>query len=181
MDTNETTPQTTPGDFLTREERLHFLRHTYDGVDEQVRFANHKASYILATVGCVFVGCGATLLGPEIESEWAKALLIIGLVLTSLAGAAACITVFPAQGKSKQGGPGRSLMYFGAIGGMAPADYADAVENLTEKQIYDEMCQAIHALSRLATEKYRWIRLSTSILALGLLFCFGAFVGVFMR
>ncbi|MEI6503616.1 MAG: Pycsar system effector family protein, partial [Armatimonadota bacterium] len=169
------------GDDLTREERLLFLRHTYDGVDEQIRFANSKASYILATVGCVFVGCGAALLGPEIKSEIAKVVLMVGLVLTSLSGAAACVTVFPMMRRRQKNAPGRSLMFFGAISVMTPREYADAVESLTEPQIYDEMCQAIHALSCLAKEKYHWIRISTSILAVGLVFSFAAFVVIFMR
>jgi hypothetical protein len=174
-------PSTLSGDELTRGERLLFLRHTYDGVDEQIRFANSKASYLLATVGCVFVGCGAALLGPEIQSMLAKALLMVGLVLTSLSGAAACVTVFPTMRRRERRAPGRSLMFFGAISAMSPQEYAEAVEGLTEPQIYDEMCQAIHALSCLTKEKYHWIRISTSILAVGLLFSFSAFVVIFMR
>jgi hypothetical protein len=170
----------TASDYLTRQERLEFLRHAYDGVDEQVRFANHKASYILATIGCVFVGCGALLLGPPIQSELAKGLLMVGLVLTSLSGAAACVTVFPMMRKRDKQAPGRSLMFFGAISAMKPADYAAAVEGLTENEIYEEMCQAIHALSCLAKEKYHWIRVSTTILAASLLFVFAAFVAIFM-
>jgi Family of unknown function (DUF5706) len=168
-------------DELTREERLQFLRHTYDCVDEQVRYSNSKASYILATVAAVFVACGAALLGPQVETQFAKLLLIPGLALTGVAGAVACITVFPVVRRRSAQTSGRSLMFFAAISEMKPADYAEAVGNLSEREIYDQMCQQIHALSCLAKEKYYWIRISTTVLAVALLLLFGAFMAIFMR
>jgi hypothetical protein len=168
-------------DDLTRQERLRFLRHVYDNIDEQVRYSNYKASYVLATVGAVFVGCGAALLGPQIESLASKVLLVAGLVLSGVSGASAAMATFPVM-KSKPGAkPLRSLMFFGSISAMAGKEYADTVSNLTQGEIIEELSQQIHALSMLCQEKYRWIRISTMALAVAMLLLFGAFTGIFLQ
>jgi len=166
-------------DDLTREERMRFLRHVYDKVDEQVRYSNLKANYILTAVGAVFVGCGAALLGPQVEHIAAKALLVAGLVLTSLAGAAASIAIFPVMKHQPAAKPPRSLMFFGAIAGMSAESYAEKVSHLTEGEMIEEISDQIHVLSRLCQEKYRWIRLSTMALAVGMVLLFAGFTAIF--
>lgn len=69
----------TPEQAFTRKERLEFLHRCHQHLDEQVRYSNQKASYILTTVGAIFVGCGAALLGPKIDNATDIALLISGL------------------------------------------------------------------------------------------------------
>lgn len=170
-----------PLDDLTREERLRFLRQVHDKVDEQVRYSNWKASYILTTVGAAFVGCGAALLGPQIEGLWAKVFLVAGLVLCGLSGAASAMAIFPVMKRRKGDEPPSSLMFFGSIARMTTDEYLENVGQLTEERIVDELTQQIHALSVLAQEKYRWIRLSTMTLAVGLVLLFGAFIGIFLR
>jgi predicted neuraminidase len=167
-------------DDLTREERLRFLRHVYDNVEEQVRYSNQKANYILTCVGAVFVGCGAALLGPNVENIVAKGLLVAGLVLTSLAGASASIAIFPVMKRKPEGAPKRSLMFFGSIAQLPPGRYADIVSGLTEGEMIDELSDQIQLLSHLCQEKYRWIRLSTLALTIGLAFLFGGFTGIFL-
>lgn len=163
-----------------RQERLRFLRHTFDQVDAQVRYSNLKASYILTTVGAVFVGCGAALLGPKIDNPLDIALLISGLVLCGASGAASCVAIFPII-RHHAGPTTRSLLFFGSISTMSVHEYVDAVNDLTEGQMVEELARQIHALSGLAQEKYYWIRVSTIILATSLLLLFAAFVGIFTR
>jgi hypothetical protein len=164
----------------SREERLRFLRHTYDQIDEQVRYSNQKANYILTAVGAVFVGCGAALLGPKIEDPLAIGLLVSGLVLCGMAGAAACVAIFPVI-KHQLGPTRQSYMFFGSISKMSLHDYVEGVTQLSEGQIEEELARQIHTLSLLVGEKYKWIRISTMILAPSVLLLFGAFVGIFSR
>lgn len=162
----------------TREERLRFLRHTYDQVNEQIRYSNLKASYILTTVGAVFVGCGAALLGPKMEYPLDIALLVSGLLLNGVAGAASCVAIFPII--RHHGGPAtRSLMFFGSITRMSVHEYVEAVTELSEGQMAEELARQIHALSNIAQEKHHWIRVSTLILAPSLVLLFAAFIGIF--
>ena len=126
-------------DDLTREERLNFLRHVYNNVNEQVRYSNQKASYILTSVGAVFVGCGAALLGPNVENVLAKALLGGGLVCTSLAGAAASVAIFPVMKGKPSEEPKRSLMFFGWIAHLPPGRYAEIIGGLTEGEMMEEL------------------------------------------
>ena len=166
---------------ITREERIRFLRHVYDKVDEQVRYSNLKANYILTAVGAVFVGCGAALLGPQgVTSELAKALLVAGLVLSSVAGAAASIAIFPVTRRRPSVDPASSLMFFGAVAAMTPDAYARKVSVLTEGEMIKELSSQIHVLSRLCQEKYNWIRLSTLALAVGMVMLFAAFTAIFL-
>ncbi len=165
---------------FTRQERLRFLHRCYQQTDEQVRYSNHKASYILTTVGAVFVGCGAALLGPKIENPTDIALLISGLVLCGASGAASCVAIFPII-RHRQGSTARSLMFFGSISRMSVHEYVETVRGLTEGQIEEELARQIHTLSCLAQEKYHWVRISTAILAPSMLLLFGAFIGIFTR
>lgn len=161
-----------------RRERLRFLRHTYDQVDAQIRYSNLKASYILTTVGAVFVGCGAALLGPKMDNPLDIALLISGLVLCGASGAASCVAIFPII-RHHSGSSSRSLMFFGSISLMSVHEYVEAMTDLSEGQMVEELARQIHALSSLAQEKHHWIRISTIILAPSLLLLFAAFIGVF--
>ena len=168
-------------DDLTREERMRFLRHVYDKIDEQVRYSNLKANYILTAVGAVFVGCGAALMSPQgITSDVAKALLVAGLVLSSLSGGAASIAIFPVMRRRPGVEPPRSVMFFGAIAAMTAADYAEKVSGLTEGEMIEEISGQIHVLSKLCQEKYYWIRVSTMTLAIGMVLLFAAFTAVFI-
>ncbi len=170
----------TPEQEFTRKERLQFLHRCHQHMDEQVRYSNQKASYILTTVGAIFVGCGAALLGPKIENATDIALLISGLVLCGAASAASCVAIFPII-RHQHGPTTRSLMFFGSISAMSVHEYIDAVGELTEGQIEEELARQIHTLSRLAQEKYHWVRISTAILAPSLLLLFAGFIGIFTR
>ena len=170
----------TPEQEFTRKERLKFLHRCHQHMDEQVRYSNLKASYILTTVGAVFVGCGAALLGPKIDNPLDIALLISGLVLCGAAGTASCVAIFPIV--RHQAGPShRSLMFFGSICRMSVHEYVAAVDELTEAQIEEELARQIHTLSLLAQEKYHWVRISTAILAPSMLLLFAGFIGIFAR
>lgn len=72
-------------------------------------------------------------------------------------------------------------MFFGSIAAMSVHEYVDAVGELTEGQIEEELARQIHALSRLAQEKHHWVRISTAILAPSLLLLFAGFIGIFTR
>lgn len=170
----------TPEQEFTRRERLNFLHRCHTHVDEQVRYSNLKASYILTTVGAVFVGCGAALLGPKIENPLDIALLISGLVLCGASGAASCVAIFPII-RPPSSPTTRSLMFFGSISAMSVREYVEAVSELTEGQIEEEVARQIHTLSLLAKEKYHWVRISTAILGPSMLLLFAAFIGIFTR
>jgi hypothetical protein len=165
---------------FTPSQRLDFLHRCHQHMDEQVRYSNLKASYILTTVGAVFVGCGAALLGPKLENTTDIALLISGLVLCGAAGAASCVAIFPII-RHESGSTPRSLMFFGNIATMSAHEYVAAVGELTEPDIEEELARQIHTLARLAQEKYHWVRISTVILAPSLLLLFAGFIGIFTR
>jgi hypothetical protein len=165
---------------FTCRERLEFLHRCHHHMDEQVRYSNQKASYILTTVGAIFVGCGAALMVQTQRHPVDIALLISGLVLCGASAAASCVAIFPIV-RHQHGPATRSLMFFGSISRMSVHEYIEAVSELTEGQIEEELARQIHTLSRLAQEKYHWVRISTAILAPSMLLLFAGFIGMFTR
>lgn len=146
---------------MTEFDSKELAQRTQDHLNGYVKFADQKAS-ILLTAQLAFIGLYANIL----RSAWSSAELNFKLfsVLTIAAGIAAVTsygwTIYP-----RTPGTARGLILWKSIADMGVDDYKQQMESLSREEAFEELLDENHKLATVASEKYRYLRVSLLLTA----------------
>ncbi len=149
--------------------RSAYLGNLLDEAREEVGYADHKASIILAALGIGF----SAVLGGMLASDWSPSDLggwsqlfwWLSAVLAGLSVLASSLAVWPRLGNPS---PGRGIFYWGQVARFASKqEFSKAIEMLQpsfEERTKDQLWE----LARIVTKKYRWIRRSMVLFSISI-------------
>jgi ABC-type multidrug transport system fused ATPase/permease subunit len=148
---------------------LEMINTWINNIDTKVSFA---LALVGVLIGMVF-GAGtpkalqrisevsklAELSGGEILA----AILVCLLYIASLLSIVSFMLVIMARVKNLNNAP--SMFFFGSIAKMTLQNYKDKVNQLTEKQIVEDLEEQIHTNSKICSQKAKWYNIGIRFLA----------------
>lgn len=129
-----------------------------------IQAADAKASPILAIDAALTATLVALAARPGAWSTSSPYWLAIGCVLPLVSSILISLAMFP-----RITGNLPSLLYFGDIASISPEEYRGRVVRRSPGEYLDDLIAQSHTNSKIATKKFRWVRLSTLVLVVGVI------------
>lgn len=138
----------------TDKERLDHAQWVFDKVLGWVAAAEVKVAAICAIDTAMLAGMASLFIGDEARPAWAN--LFGGATLLSLFLAIGCaaLVLMPRL----EGGPARSLLYFGKIAELPPEEFEKQFRTASQEQLLQDWSAQIHYNARIAQKKHDWTR-----------------------
>ena len=142
----------------------------HDSFVSMIKFADAKIGGFL-TIGGVLTGFGAKVLVGVFEHSvdigvFGEVILILAFFLIGLT------VLFSLMAVSPRPNTASSLLAFPDVSGMEESDYSNQMKSLNSERVLMELSKQCHALSVIASSKYRWINRASTTLILAVILTF---------
>jgi len=160
--------------------KIEFQSKVYENIQNMINFADSKASISLSIQSLVIsITIGSSLLTNIFEKVRNLAnnpvtnifyILMIIVCISSFIGILSCILVYKArQPKNKDEKCREGIIYFGHISKYRECeDYSAKLDKINEKIVFNEYSSQIYELSKIASDKMRYVNYSIFFLIFNL-------------
>lgn len=135
-------------------ERLEVAQWVFERNLGWIAAAEVKVAAICAIDTAMLAGLATIFLGDYARSAWAN--LFGGVSLFALFVALGCAALVLIS--RLEGGPTRSLLFFGKIDALSEAEYEEQLKKATVEELFKDWAAQIHYNARIAQKKHAWVR-----------------------
>lgn len=147
---------------IPEERRIEILEANLVRASEWLRASESRISLTLP-LATVMLGVTATLL-PNFSSldGWNAILILISTALLTLSILFSGLVFFP-----RVKGPQKSLIFFANISELDLSVFKESMKQLSNVEYEEDLTEQVHTISRIATKKYGFAKISIQAIFLG--------------